>query len=61
MAFEKIKAELKHLVGEIEKRPQDKHELYLALREELSELRATGMPVPDDLVRLEQELEAEFR
>jgi hypothetical protein len=40
--------------------PEDKHEIYLALREKLGQLKATGMPLPEDLVRLEHELEAEF-
>ncbi len=60
MAFDDLKAEIARLVGELEIRPKDWHELYLELRGKLSELRAMGMPVPDDLARFEQELEAEF-
>jgi hypothetical protein len=44
----------------MENQPEDKHELYMQLRERISEIRNTGFPVPDDLLRLEQELEAEF-
>jgi hypothetical protein len=33
----------------------------LQIRERFNEMRAFGMPLPDDLVRLEKELEAEFR
>ena len=44
----------------MENQPEDKHELYMQLRERLNEIRSTGMPLPDDLVRLEEELEAEF-
>jgi len=40
--------------------PEDAHELYLQIKEKLSELKAFGMPLPEDLVRMEQELEAEF-
>lgn len=60
MAFEDIRAQIEHLVRDIERRPEDRHELYLELRAKLSEIRATGMPVPADLVRFERELEAEF-
>ena len=60
MAFDDIMAEIARLVREMEKQPEDKHELYLELRGKLSEIRAIGMPVPDDLVRFEKELEAEF-
>jgi hypothetical protein len=45
----------------MENQPEDRHELYLQIRERLSELRAFGMPLPDDLVRLEKKLEAEFQ
>lgn len=60
MAFEAIKAQISNLLEEMEKRPEDKHELYLQLREKLNEWRATGLPVPDDLLKLEKALEAEF-
>ena len=60
MAFELLKAQISLLVSQMENRPEDKHELYLQLRERLNEIRSMGMPVPDDLVRLERELEAEF-
>jgi hypothetical protein len=60
MAFEKLMAQISLLVTQMENQPHDKHELYLQLRERLSEIRAVGMPLPEDLVRLEEELEAEF-
>lgn len=60
MAFEDIMAGIERLLGEIGKRPHDRHELYFDLHEKLNEMRATGMSVPDDLLRLERELEAEF-
>lgn len=60
MAFEAIKAQISNLLEEMEKRPEDKHELYLQLREKLNEWRGTGLPVPDDLLKLEKALEAEF-
>ena len=60
MAFEDLKAELALLINQMENQPEDKHELYLQIREKLNELRAFGMPLPDDLVRVEKEFEKEF-
>ena len=48
------------LIDEMEGEQGDRHEIWLRLQTTLQQLRATGMPVPDDLVRMEQELEAEF-
>jgi hypothetical protein len=61
MAFENLEAELALLINQMENQPEDRHELYQQIREKLNEMRAFGMPLPDDLVRLEKELEAEFR
>ncbi len=60
MAFEDIKVKISLLLAEMENRPEDKHELYLQLRERLNEMRVTGMPLPDDLLKLERTLEEEF-
>ena len=60
MAFEQLKMEISSLLTEMQNQPQDRHEIYLALREKLGQMKATGMPLPDDLVRLERELEEEF-
>ncbi|MDP2622114.1 MAG: hypothetical protein Q8P46_18390 [Hyphomicrobiales bacterium] len=60
MALEEIEAEISLLLKQMENQPEDKHELYLQLREKLGEMRAFGMPVPDDFKRLLADLEAEF-
>lgn len=60
MEFSELEAELNLLLTQMENLPEDRHEFYLQLREKLNEIRAFGMPVPHDLLRLEQELEAEF-
>lgn len=62
MAFENIQAELGILLGELqdEQSPQDRHELYLVVMRKLNELKAYGMPLPQDLVDLERALEDEF-
>jgi hypothetical protein len=60
MAFEDVKAELGLLFTRMQNEPQDRHELYLQLVEKLNELKAFGMPLPQDLVAMEKALEAEF-
>lgn len=60
MSFENITAELSLLVDEMEGDQGDRHEIYLRIREKLNELKAMGMPLPEDLLRLEHALEAEF-
>ena len=60
MSFENLTAELSLLVDEIEGDQGDRHEIYLRIREKLGELKAMGMPLPKDFVRLERNLEAEF-
>lgn len=60
MAFDQLKLEISMLLTEMQNEPQDRHEIYLSLREKLNQLKATGMPLPDDLVKLEHQLEEEF-
>jgi hypothetical protein len=60
MAFEDKEAELGLLLGKMQDAPHDVHELYQQIRQKLAELRAYGMPLPDDLVEFERDLEAEF-
>ena len=40
--------------------PEDRHELYRVIRQKLNDMKAFGLPLTDDLVRFEQQLEAEF-
>jgi len=60
MAFEAIKAEIRALLEQSVEEPQDSHELHQQLIERLNEMRATGMPLPDDLVELERRLTASY-
>jgi hypothetical protein len=60
MAFENTKAEIALLLDAIQDKPHDKHEIYLEIMQKLNELRAYGMPLPEDLVALERQLEHEF-
>jgi len=60
MALEEIEAEISLLLTQMENQPEDKYEFYVQLREKLGEMRAFGMPVPQDLVKVMADLEAEF-
>ena len=60
MALEEIKAQIALLFEEMVNQPEDEHEVLERLREKLNELRAMGMPLPDDLVALEKRLEERF-
>jgi len=44
------------LVGQMDHEADDLHEVHLKLREHLEQLKATGMPLPEDLVELERRL-----
>lgn len=60
MAFEDLVTRINLLFAEMENQPEDAHELLEQIRLELNQLRATGQPLPDDLVQLEKRLEEEF-
>lgn len=55
-----LEAEVSLLLDQMEGEQGDRHEIYLRVRQLLSTLRATGMPAPEDLVRLSKELEESF-
>lgn len=59
MAFEQIKAGIALIMEEIEKRPDDRHVLHEELRELIAQLRSLGLPVPEDILRFEDQLEQE--
>lgn len=62
MAFEVLQAEIGMLLTQMEneRAPEDRHEVYLQIHRRLNEMRAFGMPLPEDLLRLESQLEQEF-
>ncbi len=57
MAFEELKVGIAMLMDEIAKRPEDAHVLQEQLREKIEELKAFGLPVPEDILALEKTLE----
>ncbi|MEZ5816658.1 MAG: hypothetical protein R3D44_06225 [Hyphomicrobiaceae bacterium] len=58
MAFERLKTEIGILLTEMQNEPRDAHELALQIHAKLQELKAFGMPLPDDLVALDKALQA---
>lgn len=59
MAFEDIEAEIGLLLSKLVDHPASVTEAAILLREKLNEMKAYGMPLPQDLVELEQALEIE--
>lgn len=57
MAFEEFRLQLAMLLDEIASQPEDAHALQEKLRENLAEMKALGLPLPQDLVGLEAYLE----
>ncbi len=60
MAFEELKAQIGMLLGQLTNPPEDLHELYEQIHQELNTLRATNQALPADLLELEQRLLKEF-
>ncbi|HSF91400.1 MAG TPA: hypothetical protein VLA51_04260 [Paracoccaceae bacterium] len=60
MSFEDLKVRIAMMLEQMVHQPEDIHEAQEALREELEELKASGMPLPQDLVDLEAEMEAQL-
>lgn len=61
MAFEEFRLQLAMLLDEIAANPRDAHELQESLREKLMEMQAFGLPLPEDLVGLEEYLEEDLK
>ena len=61
MTLDELKVEISILLNQFDERPEDAHELYVQLHEKIRELRAFGMPVPEDLARFEKSLLADFQ
>ncbi len=59
MAFEEIKAEIALLFEQMVNQPEDMHELAETIREKLNAMRASGLPLPEDLVELEKRLNSD--
>ena len=60
MAFERLKMQIMMMLDELENQPEDNWELHEQILENLNEMRAMGMPLPQDLVELEAKLSKEL-
>jgi hypothetical protein len=60
MDEQEIEVALSLLLEDMEDQGADSHEIFLRLDQLFNSMRALGMPPPDDLVRLHDELAAEF-
>ncbi len=60
MAFEDVTAEIGLLLTRMQNEPEDTHELHLQLVDKINELKAYGMPIPDELQNLERALEEQL-
>lgn len=60
MSFENLKAGIALLMEQASETPGDAHVIYEEVREKLAELKGFGLPLPQDLVALEQQLRADL-
>lgn len=60
MDEQEIEVALSLLLGDMEDQGSDSHEIFIRLDQLFNAMRAVGMPLPEDLVRLHEELAAEF-
>ena len=61
MAFEGLITRLNMLFNDMENQPEDDHELLEQIHLELMQMKATGQPMPQDLVDFEERLNTEFQ
>jgi hypothetical protein len=57
MDMTELLAAINLLAQRLEHQPDDLHEVHFRVKELLDELRSTGMPLPDDLVAFEKDLD----
>lgn len=60
MSFEDLQAEISLLLTQMENQPQDPHELQELMREKINEMRAFGMPIPEEFLKFEKSLESDL-
>ena len=60
MAFDRLKTEISMLLSEMKNQPQDQWEMHELVLEKLNELRAFGLPLPQDLLELEKKISSDL-
>ncbi|MGJ3260144.1 MAG: hypothetical protein ACFE0S_11135 [Rhodospirillales bacterium] len=61
MAFDDLDAEIAYLMNVMEGEQGDLREIEFRLRQVISTLRAEGLPVPEDLKKLEADLDRQLQ
>ena len=61
MTIDDLNTEISYLMEKMEGEIGDSHEIFFRLKQILDTMRAEGMPVPENLARLEAELDARFK
>lgn len=60
MDIDALKAEISLLLTQMENQPQNSRELHEQMREKINEMRAFGMPIPEDFLQFEKKLEEDL-
>ncbi|MBC8339677.1 MAG: hypothetical protein ISR51_08415 [Rhodospirillales bacterium] len=60
MTMDDLDTEIAYLMNQLEGEPGDLHEIQFRLHQILSTFRAEGMPVPENLAKMEKDLDARF-
>ena len=60
MAFESLKVQIAMLMSDSHDQPDGLHEVYQKVKQELNDMKAFGMPLPEDLVELDRALDERF-
>jgi len=61
MTMDDLDAEISYLMNQLEGEPGDSHELFFRLHQILETFRAEGLSVPQNLLKMEQAMDAQFR
>ena len=61
MSMDDLDAELSYLMSQLEGEPGDTREIFFRLHQILETFRAEGMALPENLVKMEQALDAQFK
>ncbi len=61
MTMDDLDAKISYLMEQLEGEPGDSHEIFFHLKQILDTLRAEGLPVPENLAKLERDLDERFK
>ena len=61
MTMDDLDAEISYLMEQMEGEPGDSHEIFFRLKQILDTFRAEGLPVPENLAKLEKALDERFK